>query len=65
MTKKEEIDGFSSKIMHAQTKTMFLGNNLHVMVQALEDGDGSCLPHRLSIMNAYTEMATGSEYWSW
>ena len=30
-TKKGEIDAFSSKIMHAYTKTMFLGGNLHMM----------------------------------
>ena len=43
MTKKEEY-AFSLKIIHTQTKTMFVGSNLHMMMQALEEGDGSCLP---------------------
>ena len=37
---------------------MFLGSNFHVMTQGLEEEDGSCLPHGLSIMNTYTKMAT-------
>ena len=41
---------------------MFLGSNLHVMMQALEERDGSCLPHWLSVMNTYTEMATWSKW---
>ena len=61
MTKKEEIDAFSSKIMHTQTKTLFLGSNIHVMIQVLKEGDGSHLPHGLSLMNTYTKMATGSK----
>ena len=40
---------------------MFLGSNMHVMMQAPEEGNGSDLPHRLSIMNIYTKMATGSK----
>ena len=36
---------FSSKIIHARTKTMFSGSNMHVMMQALKGGDGPCLPH--------------------
>ena len=62
MTKKEEIDALSSKIIHAQTKTMFLGSNMHVMMQALEEGGSSHLPHGLSIMNTYTKMATWSKW---
>ena len=61
MIKKEEIDAFSSRTIHAQTKSMFLAINMHVMTQTLEEGDGPCLPHGLSIMNTYTEMATGSK----
>ena len=33
-----------------------------MMMQALEEGDGSCLPHGLSIVNTYDEMATGSKH---
>ena len=29
MIKKEEIEAFSSKIIHTQTKTIFLGSNMH------------------------------------
>ena len=44
MMKKEEIDAFASKIIHAQTKTMFLGSNMHVMMQTLEGAmDPACL----------------------
>ena len=36
MMKMEEIDAFSSKIIHGQIKTMLLGNNMHVMTQTLK-----------------------------
>ena len=58
MTKKERINAFSSKIIHAQTKAMFLDGNMHVMMWVLEEGTGSHLPHGFSIINTYTEMAT-------
>ena len=35
MRKSEEVSPFSSKIIHTQTKTMFLGINMHVMTQTL------------------------------
>ena len=59
--KKEGIDAFSSKIIHAWPKTMCMDSNLHVMIQALEEGNGSHLPHGLSILNTYTKMTTGSK----
>ena len=59
--KKEEINAFSSKIIHAITKTMFLGTNMHMMTQTLEEEDGPCLPHGLSIINTYTEMIAGDK----
>ena len=40
---------------------MFLGSNIHVMMLTLKVGGGSCLPHGLSVINAYTEMTTGSK----
>ena len=40
----------------------FLGSNMHVMTQALEEEDEPHLPHGLSVMNTYTEMATGSKW---
>ena len=43
-TKKEEIDVFSSKIIHDQMKTMLLGNNMHVITQSLKGlMDPTCL----------------------
>ena len=53
-TKKKEVDAFSSKIIHIQTKTLFLGNNLHVMTQSLKGGNGPHLPSGFSVVNAYT-----------
>ena len=41
---------------------MFLGSNMHMMTQTLEENDGCCLPHGLSVINTYTEMATGSKW---
>ena len=40
---------------------MFLGSNMHVMMQTSEEGDRPCLPRGLSVMNAYTQMTTGSK----
>ena len=62
MIKREEIDAFSARIIHAQTKTMFLGSNMHVMTQTLEKGDCPCLPHGLSIMDTYAKMTTGNKW---
>ena len=60
MIKKEEIEALSSKIIHTQTKTIFLGSNMHMMMQILEGRDRPCLPHCLSVMN--TKMTTGSKW---
>ena len=59
--KKEDIDAFLSKIIHTQTKTMFLGSNMHVMMETLKEGDGPCLSHSLGIMNTYTKMTACSK----
>ena len=59
--KIEEVVPFSLKIIHAKTKTMFLGSNMHMMMHTLEEGDRLHLPHGLSIMNTYTKMTTGSK----
>ena len=56
MTKKEEIDAFSSKIIHGQMKTVLLGHNMHVMTQSLKGNDGPYLPHGLSVVNMYTKV---------
>ena len=37
-------------------KTLFLGNNMHVMTQSLKRGDGPHLPQGLSVVNTYTEV---------
>ena len=61
MTKKQEIDAFSSKIMYSQMKTMLLGNNMHVRTLAFKGGAGPHLPQGLSVVNMYTEMISGSK----
>ena len=62
MTKKEEVDAFSSKIIYGQMKIMLPGNNMHVMTQSLKGGDGPHLPHSLSVVNMYTGMISGSNH---
>ena len=54
------IDAFSSRIIHARTKTAFTGAKLNVMTQALHADEGP-LPQGLTIQNAYTEMCNGSK----
>ena len=44
MIKREEIDAFSSKIIHGQIKTMLLGNSMYVMVQTLKGVMGPTCP---------------------
>ena len=61
-TKKEEVDAFSSKIIHGWMKTLLLGNNMYVMTQSLKGGDGPHLPHGLSVVNTYTEVISGSRW---
>ena len=58
--KSEKIQRFSSKVIHAQTMTMFMGCNLHVMMHALCEGNKP-LPHGLAVQNTYTEVMTGSK----
>ena len=58
-TKREEMDAFSSKIIHDQVKTLLLGSNMHVMAQTLRGGDGPHLPQGLSVVNMYTKVTTG------
>ena len=60
-TKEEEIDAFSSKIIHGQMKTILCGNNMHVMTQVLKGGHGPHLPHGLNVVNTYTEVISGSK----
>ena len=62
MTKREEVDTFSSKVIHSQMKTMLLRNNMNVMTQALKGGDGPYLPHGLSVVNTYTQVISGSKW---
>ena len=51
MTNREEVDTFSSKIIHGQMKTMLLGNNRNVNESSSEGGDGPHLAHGLSVVN--------------
>ena len=60
-TKKEEVDAFSSKIIYGWMKTLLLGNNMYVMTQSLEGGEGPCLPNGLSVVNTCTEVISGSK----
>ena len=59
--KKEELDAFSSKIIHSQMKALLLENNMYVMTQSLKWGDGPHLPHVLSVVNMYTKVISGSK----
>ena len=61
VTTRQEIDVFSSKVIHGQKKTLLLGSNIHVMTQTLRGADGPHLPHRLSVVNTYIEVTTGSK----
>ena len=54
------IDAFSSRIIHAWTKTVFSSVRLNVMAHALHADKGP-LPQSLMIKNAYTEMHKGSK----
>ena len=60
--KKEEVDAFSSKVLHGQIKTMLLRNNMHVMTQVLKEGVGPHMPHGLSVVNTYTKVFSGSKW---
>ena len=48
--------------MPGQTKTMLLGNNMHVMTQTQKRGDGPCLPHNLHVINTNTDVTAGSKW---
>ena len=55
---KMRVTLFHQKSYMLWMKTMFLGSNMHMMMQTLEEADGSCLPHDLTVMNTYTKMTT-------
>ena len=59
--KQEEIEAFSSQIMHGHTKTVLWGNNMYIMTQAPEKDEEPCLPHGLCMANTYAKMTTGSK----
>ena len=58
MTKWEEIEAFSSQIVHGHTKTVLWGSNMYITP---EKGEEPCLPHGLCVANTYTEMPNGSK----
>ena len=60
--KKEEVDAFSSKLIHSWMKTLLLGNNMHVMTQSLKGGDGSQLPPGFSVVSTYTKVISGNKW---
>ena len=43
-------------------KILLLGNNMYVMTHFLKGGDGSHLPHGMSVVKAYTEVISGSRW---
>ena len=61
MMKQEEIEAFSSQIVHGHTKTVLWGNGMYVMTQAPEKVEEPWLPYGLCMANTYTEMTTGSK----
>ena len=58
--RSEKIEEFSSKVILAQTMSMFMGCNLHVMMHALCEGD-KLLSHGHAVHHTYTEMMSGSK----
>ena len=44
MMKQEEIEAFSSQIVHGQKKTVLQGNNMYIMTQASEKGEEPSCP---------------------
>ena len=60
--KQEEIEAFSSQILHGHTKTVLQGNGMYMMTQAPEKGEEPCLPHGLCVANTYNETTTGSKH---
>ena len=54
------IVAFLSKIIHAQTKTAFMGVRSNMMTHALCADEGP-LPQGLMVQNAYTKMCNGSK----
>ena len=64
-TKKEEVNVFSSKIIHDQVKTLLLGNNMHVTTQSLKGGDEPHLPPVLGVVNINTEVISGTRESQW
>ena len=56
----ETIDAFSSKVIHARTKTAFTCMRLKVMTQALHAEEGSLL-QALMTQNIYTKMCNDSK----
>ena len=55
------MEAFYSNIIHGQTKTLLLENNMHIMTQPLTGGDGPHLVHGLNVVNMCTEVISGSK----
>ena len=61
LTDKCTIPGFQSVIAHGRTqRTMMMGNQLNVMMQAPYPEDKADLPNGLYVMRTYTELKDGS-----
>ena len=58
--KAETLEPFSSYIIPVKTKKVYLGEQINVMIQALQTGDGT-LTLGLTVQNTYTELRKGNK----
>ena len=58
--KAETLEPLSSHIIPVKTKKVYLGEQINVMIQALQTGDGT-LPLGLTIQNTYTKLGKGNK----
>ena len=56
---KEEIEPFSTQIIHRKLRLRLTGHKMHVMTTAFAEGEGTTL-YRLQVQNVYTDLRDGS-----
>ena len=59
MKEKEEIEPFSTQIMHRRLRLRLMGHKMHVIITALAEGKGTT-PYGLQVQNVYTNLRDGS-----
>ena len=59
MKEKEEIEPFSTWIIHRRLRLRLMGHKMHVMTTALVEGEGTT-PYGLQVQNVYTDLRDGS-----